>query len=98
MMAEGLRQAIKDTGTIACVNQIGSMFTLFFGVNHVRDSATATQSDTTAFARYFQGMIERGVYLPPSQFETAFISLAHSEADVQETIAVAKEVLRSIRT
>ena len=48
------------------------------------------------FARYFQGMIERGVYLPPSQFETAFISLAHSEAEVQETVAAAKDVLRSM--
>lgn len=97
MMAEGLRQAIKDTGTIACVNQIGSMFTLFFGVTNVRDSATATQSDTKTFARYFQGMIERGIYLPPSQFETAFISLAHSEAEVQETIAAARDVLRSLQ-
>ncbi|MBM4256754.1 MAG: glutamate-1-semialdehyde-2,1-aminomutase [Deltaproteobacteria bacterium] len=97
MMAGGLRQAIKDTGTIACVNQIGSMFTLFFGVNSVKDSATATQSDTKMFARYFQGMIERSVYLPPSQFETAFISLAHSETEVQETVAAAKEVLSSMR-
>jgi glutamate-1-semialdehyde 2,1-aminomutase len=79
------------------VNQIGSMFTLFFGVNAVHDSATATQSDTKAFARYFQGMIERGIYLPPSQFETAFISLAHGETEVQETIAAAKEVLRGMR-
>ena len=97
MMAEGLRQVIADIGITACVNQIGSMFTLFFGVNQVHDSATATQSDTKAFARYFQGMIERGVYFPPSQFETAFISLAHSEAEVQETVAAAKDVLRSIQ-
>jgi glutamate-1-semialdehyde 2,1-aminomutase len=97
MMADGLRQAIKDTGTTACVNQIGSMFTLFFGVTNVRDSAAATQSDTKTFARYFQSMIERGIYLPPSQFETAFISLAHSEAEVQETVAVAREVLRSLK-
>jgi glutamate-1-semialdehyde 2,1-aminomutase len=96
LMAEGLRQAIKDTATVACVNQIGSMFTLFFGVTNVRDSATATQSDTKTFARYFQSMIERGVYFPPSQFETAFISLAHSEAEVQETVAAVKEVLRGM--
>jgi glutamate-1-semialdehyde 2,1-aminomutase len=96
MIAEGLRQAIKDTGITACVNQVGSMFTLFFGMTNVRDSATATRSDTKVFAHYFQSMIERGVYLPPSQFETAFISLAHSEAEVQETVAAAKEVLRSL--
>lgn len=98
MMAEGLRRAIHDSGTLACVNQIGSMFTIFFGVDQVRNYATATRSDTAAFARYFQGMIERGIYLPPSQFEAAFLSLAHTEAEVEETIAAAGEVLRSIRS
>jgi glutamate-1-semialdehyde 2,1-aminomutase len=77
---------------------MGSMFTLFFGVDHVRDYATATKSNTSAFARYFQGMIERGIYLPPSQFETAFISLAHGEAEIQETVAAAREVLQSMRS
>lgn len=94
MMAEGLRRAIRDTGTTACVNQVGSMFTLFFGVEQVSDYLTATQSDTAAFARYFQGMIERGIYLPPSQFEAAFISLAHGEAEIDETVAAARESLR----
>ncbi|MGH7966548.1 MAG: aspartate aminotransferase family protein, partial [Candidatus Binatia bacterium] len=64
----------------------------------VCDYTTATQSDTAAFARYFQGMIERGIYLPPSQFEAAFISLAHGEAEVEETIAAAGEVLQSMRS
>lgn len=98
MMAEGLRRAIHDNGTLACVNQIGSMFTIFFGVDQVRNYTTATRSDTAAFARYFQGMIERGIYLPPSQFEAAFLSLAHTEAEVEETIAAAGEVLRSMRS
>lgn len=97
MMAEGLRKAIADTGVVACVNQIGSMFTLFFGRNQVNDYAAATQSDTKAFARFFQGMIERGIYLPPSQFETAFISLAHSEAEIQETLVAARDVLQRMR-
>ena len=96
LMAEGLRRAIRDTGLVACVNHIGSMFTVFFGVDQVRDYATATRSDTTMFARYFQGMIERGMYLPPSQFESAFLSLAHSEAEVEETVAAAREVFRSL--
>ncbi len=96
LMAEGLRRAIRDTGLVACVNHIGSMFTVFFGVDQVRDYATATRSDTTIFARYFQGMIERGMYLPPSQFESAFLSLAHSEAEVEETVAAAREVFRSL--
>jgi len=97
MMAEGLREAIRETGTVACVNQIGSMFTLFFGVEHVDSYETVTQSDTALFARFFQGMIDRGIYLPPSQFETAFISLLHSEAEVQETVVAAKAVLSSLR-
>jgi glutamate-1-semialdehyde 2,1-aminomutase len=97
MMAEGLREAVKEAGILACVNQIGSMFTLFFGVKHVDDYATAIQSDTKLFARFFQGMIDHGIYLPPSQFETAFISLLHSEAEIQETVAAAKDVLKSLR-
>jgi glutamate-1-semialdehyde 2,1-aminomutase len=98
LMAEGLRKAIRDTGTVACVNQIGSLFTVFFGVDHVRDYAAATRSDTQTFARYFQGMIARGIYLPPSQFEAAFISLAHGEAEIEETVAAAREVLQSLRS
>ena len=73
------------------------MFTVFFGVEQVRGYAAATGSDTRAFARYFQGMIERGIYLPPSQFETAFISLAHGEAEIEETVAAAREVFKSLR-
>jgi glutamate-1-semialdehyde 2,1-aminomutase len=97
-LAEALRKAIRDTGIRACVNQLGSMFTIFFGIDQVRDSATATKSDTQMFARYFQGMIERGIYLPPSQFEAAFLSLAHSEAEIQETIAAAREVFKTLRS
>ena len=98
LLAEGVRRAIRDTGITACVNQLGSMFTVFFGVEQVRDYAAATRSDTRVFAHYFQGMIERGIYLPPSQFETAFISLAHGEAEIEETVAAAREVLKSLRS
>lgn len=92
-LAEGFRDIIRETGIRACVNQIGSMFTVFFGVDHVRDYATATQADTETFARYFQGMIDYGIYLPPSQFESAFISLAHTGDDVQATLRAARSVL-----
>lgn len=98
LMAEGLQKAIRDTGTAACVNQIGSLLTVFFGVDHVRDYATATRCDTQAFARYFQGMIARGIYLPPSQFEAVFISLAHGEAEIAETVAAAREVFKSLHS
>jgi glutamate-1-semialdehyde 2,1-aminomutase len=96
LMAEGLRKTIRDSGIVACVNQLGSMFTIFFGVDQVHDYASATRSDTRLFARYFQGMIDRGIYLPPSQFETAFISLVHGEAEVEETIAAARQVFSSL--
>ncbi len=98
LMAAGLRKAIQDIGLTACVNQLGSMFTVFFGVDEVHDYATAMRSDTQLFARYFHGMIERGIYLPPSQFETAFISLVHSEAEIEETVAAAREVFVSLRS
>lgn len=97
LLAEGLRRAVRDAGLRACVNQAGSLLTVFFGVDHVRDYATATQSDTVMFARYFQGMIERGIYLPPSQFEAMFLSLAHSETEIHETLAAAKEVFATLR-
>lgn len=93
VLAEGFRDIIRETGIRACVNHIGSMFTVFFGVDQVRDYATATQTDTETFARYFQGMIEHGIYLPPSQFESAFISLAHTDDDIQATLRAARSVL-----
>ena len=98
LLADGLRQALHDAGITACVNHAGSLLTLFFGVKQVRDYATATQSDTKMFARYFQLMVERGIYLPPSQFEAMFISLAHGEAEIQETIDAAREACKVLRS
>ena len=92
MLAEGFRDIIRETGIRACVNQLGSMFTVFFGVDDVRDYTTATQADTVTFARYFRGMIEHGIYLPPSQFESAFVSLAHTDDDIQATLRAARSV------
>jgi glutamate-1-semialdehyde 2,1-aminomutase len=98
MMASGLRQVLHHTGVRACVNQVGSMFTLFFGVDEVTGYATSRPSDTQLFARYFRGMLDRGIYLPPSQFEAAFLSLAHTEADVEKTLSSAKEVLQGMQS
>jgi glutamate-1-semialdehyde 2,1-aminomutase len=72
--------------------RVGSMMTLFFNPESVRDWDSASRCDTTRFARYFWGMLERGIYLPCSQFEALFVSAAHSEADVDATIAAAREV------
>lgn len=72
------------------VNRVGSMFTVFFTQQDVVDFDSAKSCDLVRFGRYFQGMLEKGIYLPPSQFEAAFISLAHTEDDIDRTIAAAK--------
>jgi glutamate-1-semialdehyde 2,1-aminomutase len=73
------------------VNRVGSMFTFFFNDGPVTDWESAKRSDTARFAKFFRAMLDRGVYLAPSQFEAAFLSAAHTEEDVQATIAAAKE-------
>ncbi|MCH8850522.1 MAG: aminotransferase class III-fold pyridoxal phosphate-dependent enzyme, partial [Chloroflexi bacterium] len=73
------------------INRVGSMFTLFFTDQPVTDFATAKRADVDRFARFFRAMLERGVYLPPSQFEACFISLAHLEREVEETLSAAEE-------
>ncbi len=72
------------------VNRVGSMFTLFFTPGPVTDYESAKKSDTEAFARYFRAMLEKGIYLPPSQFEAAFLSAAHTAEDIDKTIAAAR--------
>jgi glutamate-1-semialdehyde 2,1-aminomutase len=90
-LVAGVATAAKDAGIPICHNRVGSMFTWFFTRGPVTDWASASKSDTKAFARFFQAMLDNGVYLPPSQFEAAFLSTAHSEQDIQQTIAVAKQ-------
>ena len=74
------------------------MMTWFFTDRPVTGYETAKRCDISRFARFFHAMLERGIYLPPSQFETAFISLAHGEAEIEETVAAAREVLKSLRS
>ena len=78
------------------VNRVGSMFTYFFGEGPVTDWESAKVSDTARFGKYFRGMLDRGVYLAPSQFEAAFVSAAHTDADIEKTIAAAKDVLAEL--
>ena len=93
---DGLARAVAAAGTTATVNRVGSMITLFFCAGPVVDYATAKASDTALFGRFFHAMLERGVYLPPAQFEAAFVSLAHSEADIDETVRAAADALRAV--
>jgi glutamate-1-semialdehyde 2,1-aminomutase len=92
----GLRSAAADAKVPHQLARVGSMLTLFFTPEPVTNWATASRCDTAAFARYFWGMLNRGVYLPCSQYEAMFVSAAHTEADVDATIAAAHESLANV--
>ena len=77
----------------ACLNRVGSMLTLFFCAGPVTDYATAKTADTARFGAFFRGMRERGVFLPPSQYEAMFVSLAHTDDDVDQIVASARAAL-----
>jgi glutamate-1-semialdehyde 2,1-aminomutase len=89
----GLTRALRETGTRGVVQRVGSMVTLFFCQGPVRNFAEARTADTARFGRFHAGLLARGVYFPPSQFEAAFFSLAHSEADMDRAAAAAREAL-----
>jgi len=95
-LAEGLDRAATDARVPHSVQRVGSMLTLFFHDGPVENYADARGSDTRLFARFFWEMLARGVYLPCSQFEAAFVSAAHTESDIDRTVAAARESLRSI--
>ena len=90
-LASGVTAAAKDAGVPICANRVGSMFTLFFTPGPVTDWNSAAKSDTEAFGRFFRSMLEGGIYLPPSQFEAAFLSAAHMPENIEQTISAAKE-------
>lgn len=92
-LQEGLEDAIREAGVDASVQRVGSLLTLFFGVEAVNDFTDAARTDTDAFARFFHAMIERGVNLPPSQYEAWFVSLAHGEAEIERIVAAARSAL-----
>ncbi|WP_435017627.1 glutamate-1-semialdehyde 2,1-aminomutase [Tundrisphaera sp. TA3] len=96
-LAEGLERAATDAGVPHVVQRVGSMLTLFFHPGPVWDYDDAKRSDTALFGRFFWEMLARGVYLPCSQFEAAFISSAHTEADIDHTIRAAGEALRAAK-
>jgi glutamate-1-semialdehyde 2,1-aminomutase len=89
----GLADALRAAGVGGCINRVGSMLTLFFGVPEVRSYADVVRADTAMFGRFFRGMLDEGVYLPPSQFEAMFLSLAHDEADVDRIVRAARAAL-----
>jgi glutamate-1-semialdehyde 2,1-aminomutase len=89
MLVDGVLAVAKKKGVALTANRVGSMFTWFFQPGEVHDWDTAAKSDTAMFGKFHNAMLEQGVYLPPSQFEAMFVSAAHSESDIEQTIAVA---------
>ena len=97
MLAAGLATAARDAGVALQVNAFGSLLTPFFTSTPVRDYQSALAANTAAYAAFFRGMLKRGVYPPPSQFEAWFLSAAHSERDVKKTIVAAKAAMKEVR-
>jgi len=95
-LASGLRQALVETRIPGQVNSTGSLSTLFFAAEPVQDYVGAKRSDTRRYARFFREMLDRGVFLAPSQFEAAFVSTAHTPEDIDRTVAAALESLKAV--
>jgi glutamate-1-semialdehyde 2,1-aminomutase len=94
-LEQGLRSVTTDLKIPACVQRVGSMITLFFTEGPVRNFSDAVKSDTKRFAHFHSGLLARGEYWPPSQYEAAFLSAAHTEADIDKTVQAARESLTS---
>jgi glutamate-1-semialdehyde 2,1-aminomutase len=90
-IADGVASIAQERGIALTTNRIGSMFTWFFTGSHVSDFTSAAHSDATAFGHFHRGMMEAGVWLPPSQFEAAFISAAHGEVEIELALAAARK-------
>ena len=95
-VAEGVAAEAAKAGVPLTTNRVGAMFTWFFTQNQVMDFESASTSDTKAFARFHNGMLDRGVWLPPSQYEAVFLSTAHTMDDVAATIAAAKDTFAGV--
>jgi glutamate-1-semialdehyde 2,1-aminomutase len=94
-LEEEMESVLREHRIKAVVNRIGSMFTLFFGVEQVRNADEARRCDREQFARFFHGMLSRGIYWPPSPFEAAFLSLTHKMADIERTVEAFEEWART---
>ena len=95
-LEEGFRGNLRKLGLDLTINRVGSMFTLFFTESPVTDYDSAKSADTSKFAAYFNTMLSLGIYLPPSQFEAAFLSLSHSATDIRKTVAANLKALQSL--
>ncbi len=92
-----MEENISESGVRACINRVGSAFTVFFGVDSVAGYDDAMAADTEMFAAYFRGMLERGIYIPPAQYEANFLSTAHTIDDLEATLIAQKEVFETLK-
>ena len=95
-LRDGMIEAARSAGVPVTFNQCGSMFCAYFTDRPVHNLADAMRSDRERFKKYFHGMLERGIYLAPSQFEAGFLSTAHTESHIEKTVSAASEVMRSL--
>ena len=95
-LVKGLHQAAEDAGIPIRINSIGSMFTVFFSDAEITDLSSAKTCNTERYSRFFHAMLQEGVYFPPSQFETSFVSLAHTMNDIQATIQAAHAAFKTV--
>jgi glutamate-1-semialdehyde 2,1-aminomutase len=95
-LAGGIEEAHRASNLECCLNRVGSMWTLFFRRGPLQDDRDVGGTDVKAYARYFRAMLERGISLPPSQFEAAFLSAAHTSRDVAVTVEMCREALRLV--
>jgi len=95
-LTEGLSRSAEERGIPITINRTTGLFTLFFAEGPVKDYRTAKMSNTKRFAQFFNEMMEQGIYLPPSQFEAWFLSLAHTQKDLDRTIEACDNALKKI--
>jgi len=96
LLADGLKKAARETGVPHCLNRVGSMWTLFFTEGPVTDYDSAKHSDTARFAKFFWAMMDRGIYMPCSQFEAAFNSVLHTDKLLEQSVTAARAALTEI--
>ncbi|AIF83087.1 glutamate-1-semialdehyde aminotransferase [Candidatus Nitrososphaera evergladensis SR1] len=97
-IVEGIEEELEDIGGVNCtINSIGSMYQVFFTADKVRDDASAKRADSAKFKRLFDELLKRNVFIPPSQFETCFVSYAHDEDDVDRTVDAYSEAFKKIK-
>ena len=97
-IVEGIKEELEDVGGVDCtINSIGSMYQLFFAAEKVRDEASARKADAIIFRKMFDELLKRNVFIPPSQFETCFVSYAHDEEDVDKTVEAYGDAFKKIK-